>query len=99
MRIDFSAGISEFDKSVIRRRKRVKFKNTNFYVCSFEDLILYKLIAARPQDIADVEKLFQLNRDGEIDKVYLLKVAKQFIDLERSDVFEKLNEYLQQFHL
>lgn len=99
LRIDFSAGVSEFDKSVIGRRKRVRFKSTDFYVCSLEDLILYKLIAARPQDIADVEKLFQLNKQAGIDKAYLSKVAKQFIDLERSDVFEKLNKYLQQYHL
>ncbi len=97
IKVDFAAGVSGFDKKVIQRKKRAKFGQVNIWVCTIEDLIIYKLVASRSRDLVDIEHLFENN--PKVDKEYLLKVAKQFIDLERGDIFEKLNHYLKQFNL
>jgi hypothetical protein len=93
VKIDFAAGLSEFDKKVIQRKVQRKFGNVMINVCSLEDLIIYKLVSARPQDILDIKELMKARKD-EYDLVYLKNMAKNFIEVERSDVFENLNKFL-----
>ena len=92
VRIDISAAISVFDNLVIQRSKRTKIGNTEFSVCSIEDLILYKIFASRYQDLGDIQQLFKNNTD--IDKEYLTQKAGEFIEIGRSDILDKLNEFL-----
>lgn len=97
IRIDFSAGMSGFDKMVIKRSKSIKFGNVKVSVCSIEDLIIYKIVASRLQDMADVEELFRIHYKT-IDRKYLRNVAKAFIDLDRNDIIQKLERFFTQFH-
>jgi predicted nucleotidyltransferase len=92
LRIDIAAGLTEFDKSVIKRKVRKKIGEAEVFVCSLEDLIIYKLFARREQDIADVKNLLGKN---EVDKKYLLETANKFKELERGDILENLNKFLQ----
>jgi len=91
--IDISAGLGGFDKHVLRRSVKQSFAGRMIPCCSIEDLIIYKITANRNRDISDVEFFFKLHRD-ELDTKYLLKIAKSFVELERSDVLENLNKYL-----
>ena len=93
LRIDIAAGLTEFDKSVIARKRRRPFGEAEIFVCSLEDLFIYKLFARREQDIADVKKLFVKN-EVEVDKKYLLHTAEKFRELEREDILENLNKLL-----
>ena len=77
IKIDIAAGLTVFDDTIIKRRKRTKLGEAEFYICTLEDLIIYKLFAERSQDMADVEKLFQENNDN-IDSNYLIKTAEKF---------------------
>lgn len=92
IRIDISSGLTGFDKDVIEHRKRLKFGNTEFYVCSLEDLIIYKLFAARYQDLADVEELISANKNI-INKNYLESKVMEFYDLEREDMKSNLDKF------
>ncbi len=92
IRIDFTAAISGFDRAAIKRGKRTKLGNTEFSVCSIEDLILYKLVASRYQDLSDIEQLLKNNIS--VDKKYLLEKAEEFGELGRSDVLDTLNKFL-----
>jgi len=94
LRIDIAAGLTEFDKSVISRGRRKAFGKTEIFVCSLEDLIIYKLFANREQDIADVKHLIEKNLNS-IDQKYLFETAKKFKELEREDILENLNKLLQ----
>jgi len=94
LRIDIAAGLTEFDKSVISRRRRKAFGKTEIFVCSLEDLIVYKLFANREQDIADVKHLIEKNLKS-IDKKYLFETTEKFKELEREDILENLNKLLQ----
>lgn len=94
VKLDFAAGLSGFDKKVIERRIRRKFGSIDIYVCSIEDLIIYKLVSARPQDIIDLEEIKKA-RTEKLDYEYLQKMARYFIEVEREDVLNNLNKLLQ----
>lgn len=92
MRIDFAAGLSGFDIKVIERSKRLVFGKLELPFCTVEDLILYKLFAARPKDFADLYDISKLHK-GKIDTKYLFEMLNDFAALERDDMkdnFEKI---------
>ena len=93
IRVDFAAGLSGFDKLVIARRQKARIGKVEIFVCTVEDLIIYKLVANRTQDIADVEQLISLHRQN-LDSNYLNKIAKSFVDIERGDILEYIKSNL-----
>ena len=95
LRVDLAAGLTEFDRSVISRRRKKSFGNVEVFVRSLEDLIIYKLFAGRHIDIDDVQLLWEKNINS-IDKTYLKHTAKKFRELEREDILENLNKLLKQ---
>jgi hypothetical protein len=93
IRVDVTAALSGFERTVIKRSKRLHYLGMVVSVCTVEDLIIMKLIAARTKDIFDLETLFSIHR-RKLDVRYLRARAKEFIAVERSDVPEKLEEFL-----
>jgi hypothetical protein len=93
VKIDFAAGLSGFDKKVLERKVIRKFGTIEINICSIEDLIIYKLVSARPQDLLDIEELIKANKET-LDIIYLKKMAENFIEVERGDVLDNLNKYL-----
>ncbi|NMB80214.1 MAG: hypothetical protein GYA14_00155 [Ignavibacteria bacterium] len=87
IRIDFAAGLTEFDKKVIQRCKRKIFGNVTLPFCTIEDLILYKLFAFRPRDISDLHEISKLYKNT-LDIKYLSKLLNDFAELERDDMKE-----------
>ena len=94
--VDFVVGETDFDRSALERRKRVVYLEVPLYVVSPEDLILYKLIAHRAQDIADIEKVIRRQR-ATLDRVYLVKWAGWLVEETGLTAIQStLNEKLQQ---
>ena len=96
IRIDISAGLGGFERTAVERGKRVQFAGVEIQICTVEDLIIFKLVAARPIDYADVEMLVQ-KYGGELDRDYLQNTAREFAQLERTDVIERLKKYLSKY--
>ena len=71
--VDIFVAESEFQKSLMQRRMPVESEGRVISVVSAEDLILLKLIAHRPRDIADVGDI--LFTQGELDEEYLRQWA------------------------
>jgi predicted nucleotidyltransferase len=94
VKIDVAAGLTVFDDTIISRRKRTTLGEAELYICSLEDLIIYKLFATRYQDLADVQELINRNKTS-LDKKYLFETAEKFRELEREDIIENLNKLLQ----
>ncbi|MFA5804115.1 MAG: nucleotidyl transferase AbiEii/AbiGii toxin family protein [Melioribacteraceae bacterium] len=92
MRIDFSAGLTGFDKQVIERSERKKFGSLNLPFCTIEDLIVYKLFAARHRDMADLEEIAKIHKD-KLDRIYLNKVLNEFSKLERNDMISNYQNF------
>lgn len=95
IKIDVAAGLTIFDDTIIKRRKRTKLGKAEFYICSLEDLIIYKLFASRHLDLGDVEMLLEKNKNS-IDKNYLLETAEKFKELKREDIIKNLNKLFNQ---
>jgi hypothetical protein len=93
IKIDIAAGLTIFDDKIVKRRVRTKLGKAEFYICTLEDLIIYKLFAGRLQDLSDVENLLEKNKD--IDQPYLFETAEKFRELEREDIIDNLNKLFQ----
>lgn len=90
--IDFAAGLSGFDYNVVKRKVILKFHSLNLPFASIEDLIIYKLFAARNKDILDLSEIAKQHKNR-FDMHYVKEVLKEFIELEREDMsdnFEKI---------
>ncbi len=70
MIIDLLLVGSEFQKSAIRRSSEITFIDIKLKVISLEDLIILKILSARTQDKADLERVFKTMKN-EIDCEYL----------------------------
>ncbi len=90
--VDIAAGVSNFDKTVVQRSCVTKYSNLEIPVASVEDMIIYKVLANRKIDQYDVEFLFKFHSES-IDKIYLLKTAKDFCEIERDDIFETITTF------
>lgn len=80
---------SEYQQSVIARRKRYWVEDFEADVASVEDLILLKLMASRPRDIADIADLLFL--PGDFDLAYMRGWAPKL------GVADHLEDALQRF--
>lgn len=77
--VDFVLGETDFDRSAMARRRRVDYLDTSLWVASPEDLILYKLIAHRSRDLADIESVIR-RQWADLDRSYLRKWARWLAD-------------------
>jgi hypothetical protein len=67
--IDIFLAESQFQQTVLSRKKWTKLNGLNSWLVSPEDLILFKLLASRPRDIADVGDVFFMQ--GQLDIAYM----------------------------
>jgi hypothetical protein len=94
IRVDMAAALSGLEQNAIKRSERRLFGQVEISVCTVEDLLIFKLFAARDKDLLDVKSLVAHNRE-KLDVAYLRSRAKELILLERSDVLERLETLLQ----
>jgi predicted nucleotidyltransferase len=92
IRIDFTAGLSEFDKKAIHRKQRRKFGSVDVSVCTIEDLIIFKLFASRYKDLSDLENIATAYNES-VDKNYLLEKIKEFELLDRNDMMLNFRKF------
>lgn len=92
IRIDFSAGLTGFDEQVILRSERKKFGSLKIPFCTIEDLIVYKLFAARHKDMADLEEIAKIHKD-KLNRIYLNTVLNELSKLERNDMISNFHNF------
>jgi len=80
-KVDISAALSQFERDAIKRGKRLRYGLVEATFCTPEDLILFKLVAYRERDTLDDE--------------YLRTHAKDFVEVDRPDILENLQRFLQ----
>lgn len=82
--IDVSLGALPFEIEVLARASPWRLSpEIELRVCSPEDLIVYKLVAARPRDLLDVEGVVRL-RWRELDLRRVRSLTRQFAELIES---------------
>lgn len=70
LRVDVAAALSGFEKEAIQRSRRKIFHKVEVSVCTVEDLLMMKLVAARAKDDLDLDMLMPLHR-RKLDLKYL----------------------------
>jgi predicted nucleotidyltransferase len=63
IRIDFVFSLSQFERAAIERSRTIDVDGVGVQFVSLEDLIVMKLLAARPRDLEDVAAILRKNRD------------------------------------
>ncbi|MBI2266093.1 MAG: hypothetical protein HYU64_13115 [Armatimonadetes bacterium] len=93
--VDLVVGESFFDHSAFQRKVKVRLFNRDIYVASAEDIILYKLVSSRRQDLADIEKIILANREP-LDRQYLFAMAEKLAkELGMPHIRETLIHFLE----
>jgi hypothetical protein len=87
LKVDLLVAHTPFEKSVIERRVFVETPRLSAWVASPEDVLVYKLVAGRSRDWADVEEVTrtQTAAGRPIDWDYVRRFAGDFGVAERVD--------------
>lgn len=94
--VDFLIAIPGYEEEVLARAQSSHFGDMILPVCSPEDFIIYKVIADRPKDWADVEGVLVEQRDR-LDQEYIRTWLAQFAEiLERPDWIDRYEALIRQ---
>jgi predicted nucleotidyltransferase len=92
--IDFLLSVPGYEVNTFERSVRYQINNLQIWLCSPEDLIIYKAIANRDKDWVDIEGIL-IEQIKIIDIDYIEKWLSQFADaLEKPEI---LNRFLSLF--
>ncbi|MBI2931502.1 MAG: nucleotidyl transferase AbiEii/AbiGii toxin family protein [Planctomycetes bacterium] len=69
--LDIALGDSPFDRSALKRRRRIEIFGRAVWVASPEDLLIYKLVSGRKRDLLDAQIVRR--RRQALDAAYLRK--------------------------
>jgi len=94
MRIDVIFGMLPFEQAAIHRGVCRLVAGTSVRFCTAEDLILYKIISDRDQDLRDVRGILH-RRGPTLDRDYLEPRIRELADvLERPDIWSQYERWL-----
>ena len=94
IRIDMIFGMLPFEQAAIERSVIRHVSNKPVRFCSAEDLILYKIVSDRPQDLNDVRAI--VGRSGNaLDRNYLDPRIQELSEtLERSEIWANYESWI-----
>ena len=76
VRVDLVLSALGYEETAIRRAVRTDLGSAEVRICTAEDLIVHKLIAARPRDLDDIEGIV-IRRGAQLDRLYLDPLVEQ----------------------
>lgn len=74
--VDISLGLLPFEQEAIKRRRIRKAGNIILYLPVPQDLIIFKAVAHRPQDMLDIREI--ISSHPKIDRKYVRKTVQEF---------------------
>ena len=87
--VDLAIGLSGFERNMIARAESVDFEEFAIPVATAEDLILMKLLAARPRDTDDASRIVARQADS-LDWDYLLETGAELEEALSLDIVSPL---------
>jgi predicted nucleotidyltransferase len=88
--IDLTVALLPFEEEAIAHRQSVDFAGVRIAIPRPEDLVIYKMIASRPQDMQDVEELL-LRYYDQMDLARVRRIVGEFAEvLERPELVQEL---------
>lgn len=92
--IDISIAMLPFEEDAISNSQAVDFAGVKIAIPRAEDMIIYKMVACRPEDLRDVEELLLRYRDR-MNLGRIREIVAQFAEvLDRSDMLPKLDSLI-----
>lgn len=96
VKVDAAIGLSGFEQQLLARATKIEFAGVSAPVATVEDIILMKLLAGRPRDTDDCEKLAQ--RHGiHLDWEYLNQTAMQLEEALAMNLTNPLQELRERY--
>lgn len=92
--VDVAVGVTGFERQMIERAPIEELAGCNIPVVTAEDLILMKLLAARPRDLEDASRIVVRQREN-IDWDYLLQLDDELQRAFGQDLVPQLRELQQ----
>ena len=91
--IDIAFGALPFERETLDRSVLVSFSGLTLPLPTVEDLVIMKLVACRPRDIADVEGILSMH--SSVDVVRIRRCVSDFAALlERPEIMTQLEAQL-----
>jgi hypothetical protein len=94
IRVDFIFSLLPYERQAIERGRDVLLAETSVRFVSPEDLIIHKLVAARPRDIEDVRNVLLMNPS--LDVTYIRQWLADFEETIERPVVAQLEELLRE---
>ena len=92
--IDISMGLIPFERDAVSRKKNESAFGIEIPLPSPEDLIIFKAIAGRSQDVEDIKNI--VARYSNLEKKRILSVVREFADvLESQDLYDNIKKLLE----
>ncbi len=91
VKVDAAIGLSGFERNLLARATEMELAGVVAPVATVEDIILMKLVAGRPRDAEDCEKLTQ-KHGIRLDWPYLSETAQQLEEALAVDLTVALHE-------
>jgi hypothetical protein len=83
--VDISVGLSGFERQVIARATEESIEGLSIPVATAEDVLLMKMLAARPRDVEDAKGVVA-RRGHDIDWRYVVRTARDLQDALGQDM-------------
>ncbi len=92
--VDVGLAGSDFEVEVLERSSSWSYRGTTLMTCSAEDLVLYKLVAGRARDVADIEGIVRRQGAG-LDVERIRRYGALFAELkENADLLRPFEQAL-----
>lgn len=93
--LDISLGLLPFEMEAIKGSRSYKIGDVSIRLPKAEDLIIFKAVAHRPQDMLDIQEIIKLH--PKLDKKYLKKHLAEFAAiLENPGIWKDIESLLLQ---
>ncbi|MFY4727920.1 DUF6036 family nucleotidyltransferase [Nitrospira sp. BLG_2] len=84
-----------FEEEALAHRRSVDFAGVRIAIPRPEDLVIYKMVALRPQDVQDAEELL-LRYHAQIDLARVRRIVGEFAEvLERPELVRELERVIE----
>jgi predicted nucleotidyltransferase len=100
IRVDFIFSFSPYERQAIGRARDIKVGRSQVKFASLEDVVIHKVISARPRDLEDIKSI--LVKNPKYDSDYIsgwLKEFDQSLDQKFLETFKKTEEEIRELQL
>jgi len=92
--VDVTVALLPFEEEALAHRRSVDFAGVQIAIPRPEDLVIYKMVAARPQDVQDAEALL-LHYCDQMDLRRVRRIVSEFAEVvERPELVQELERMI-----